>query len=126
MTKFYYNGKLIRTSANHIYTHAVIKGEKNGKYLVEGCRSTKEAAEQIITAKISSLNIKIKDCKNAVKALKAGESGYSYTFKNRTYFNKFTPDRTVEYYEERIEMINLNIEEVKNNWKVVELEAREK
>lgn len=124
--KFYYNGKLVRTSANHIYTHAVIKGEKNGKYLVEGCRANKEAAEQIITSRINWCKGNIKDAENAIKALENGESGYWYTFRGTRWFNKFTSRSTVEIYKESIEMNLRDIEQVKNNWKVVELEAREK
>lgn len=41
--KFYYNGKLIRTSENHHYTHAVFDG--NGKLV--GCRGSLALAQQL-------------------------------------------------------------------------------
>ena len=48
--KVYYNGKQVRTSKTHNYTHAVI--DLNGKAI--SCHSTKEAAEKQIRSKLSS------------------------------------------------------------------------
>lgn len=119
--KFYYNGELIRTSKNHVYTHAVIN-ITNGA--CQGCRSGKDKAEALISSEIARYEQNIKNCEAAIKALQAGKSGYYEKDGRRTWFNKFSPSSTVEGYLARIEW-NVNyINEIKATWKVVELEAR--
>ena len=102
--KFYYNGVLIRTSKTHNYTHAVI-GQKldDGKYALYGCRTSEEAAQSIITTEINRYKVSIENCKNAIKALNAGKSGYDDKFRGRHYYIKFGKGDTVESYEGYIE-----------------------
>lgn len=119
--KFYYNGNLVRTSKNHIYTHAVVN-TVSGKAI--GCRANKENAEAIISSEIAQYERGIKNCESAIKALQSGKSGYYSKDGRRSWFCKFDPDRTVSDYEEWIESRRNRIEEIKATWKVVELEAR--
>lgn len=119
--KYYYNGELVRTSKNHIYTHAVIDITNNS---LKGCRSSKDNAEAIISSEISHYEQKIRNYESALKALENGKSGYYAKEGRRTYYNRFDPARTAEEYRKWIEWNKEYISRVKNNWKVVELERR--
>lgn len=61
--KFYYKGKLIRTSKTHNYTHAVVREKENGEIGLWGCSSTYEGAVKALNqanrAYPSSANFKI-------------------------------------------------------------------
>ena len=119
--KFYYNDKLIRTSKNHIYTHAVIDITTGG---CKGCRADKANAEAIISAEVANYEKRISNYENAIKALQNGKSGYYAKDGRHTYYSRFDADSTVEKYTEWIEWNRNYINEVKTNWQVVELEAR--
>ena len=71
--KYYYNDRLIRTS-NHVYTHAVL--DENGKCVA--CRNGLEAAISARHAESSFDRSAIKDYEDAIKALKAGRTYYTY------------------------------------------------
>ena len=117
--KFYYNGKLVRTSKNHVYTHAVID-MSNGH--VEGCRANKEAAESIISSEISRVSNSIQNHESALKAIEQGKTMYRVKEGRRSYW---MPIRTTgEDFKHCIEWCENHIKEVERNWKVVELEAR--
>ena len=118
--KFYYNGQLIRTSKNHIYTHAVI--DESGR--CRGCRANRETAEAIISTEITHKEQSIQNCKNAIKAMESGKSGYIYKDGRKTWFTKFRSDATIEEFKRYIEMDLNRMAEIKATWKVVELEAR--
>lgn len=119
--KYYYNGQLIRTSKNHIYTHAVIDITDNG---CVGCRADEDKAEAIIRTEISATKRSIENCKSAIKALESGKDGYFVKEGRRTWFNRFTSTSTVERYSEAIERLNAYIDRINTTWRVVELEAR--
>ena len=120
--KFYYNGKLIRTSKCHIYTHAVID-TATGR--CEGCRADKKNAESIISSEISRHQKGIEDCKRCINAVNQGKKGVRFYERNGwSWFRKFEEDDTVEHFEKWIKSHDENIERIKQNWKVVELEAR--
>lgn len=119
--KFYYNGHLIRTSKNHIYTHAVIDITDCG---CVGCRTGEDKAEAIIRTEISVTERSIANCEAAIKALENGKSGYYAKDGRRTYFCKFTPSNTVEKYNRSIERLKGHIDRINKTWRVVELEAR--
>ena len=118
--KFYYNGHLIRTSKNHIYTHAVINTENNA---CMGCRASKENAEAVITSEIANIERHIANSESAIKALKNGKGGYYVKEGRRSWYCKFGKDNTVEWYTEGIKWRRERIDYIKSNWKVVELEA---
>lgn len=119
--KFYYNDKLIRTSKNHIYTHAVINID-TGK--CEGCRADKANAEAIISTKIAENEKYIRNEENAIKAMEAGKNGYYIKEGRHSWFCKFNANNSIERYKEAIEWLKQDIEYIKANWQVVELEAR--
>lgn len=120
--KFYYNGKLIRTSKNHTYTHAVIDMSDGS---LKGCRASKETAEALIRSEISQYEKWIAEKKKAIKAIENGKNYYITKERGRSY--KITidqPYQTIEWYTKGIEGNNKGIEHIKANWQVVELEAR--
>lgn len=123
--KFYYNGKLVRTSKNHIYTHAVID-QTTGD--LKGCRANKDTALSIISSEISRIEKQIKSCEIAIKALKAGKSYYVVRERGGSYPIRFKDchNPTVEGFTDYIEDYKKRIESIRENWKVVELEARVK
>lgn len=124
--KFYYNGVLVRTSKGHNYTHAVIGNLKaDGKYELWGCRSNREAAQQIIDSRISMIQNNIKNTQKIIEAIQNGESGWTEIWKGRRFFHKFTADDTVEKYQKYIAIEQERIQQAKS-LRVVELEAREK
>lgn len=118
--KFYYNGQLVRTSKNHEYTHAVID-TTDGKAV--GCRVGEDKAQAIISTEVSQTQRSINNCKNAIKAMEQGKSGYYYKDGRRTYYCKFGT-RTADDYRERIEWLESYIDRINATWKVVELEVR--
>lgn len=120
--KFYYNGKLIRTSKNHIYTHAVIN---NTTGALIGCRKSLELAEAIKTGEINRYYHAIAEQEAAIKALKAGKKGIWLKDGRHSWYKEFTDKHTVEYFEECIESLKRSIEYFSENWEIVELEARE-
>ena len=119
--KFYYNNVLVRTSKTHVYTHAVMT--KDGKLV--GCRTGKEAAEGIITSEINGAERELENLNRALKAMQNGEKKYLYKEARRSCYITFQQGRTVAYYEEAIEDMNKWIANVRENWMVVELEARD-
>lgn len=46
--KYYYKGKLVRTSKTHHYTHAIIRHEENGVFTCVGCSSSEQGAEKLM------------------------------------------------------------------------------
>lgn len=119
--KFYYEGKLVRTSKNHIYTHAVIDVTTGS---LKGCRANEDTAYSIITSHIKACELGIKNSEAAIKALEAGKSGYFIKEGRCSYFHKFGKENTKERYIKSIKWNEEEIERVQKNWKVVELEAR--
>ena len=119
--RFYYNGELVRTSKNHIYTHAVINTENNA---CMGCRANKENAEAIITSEIASNEKRIANSETAIKALENGKSGYYVKDGRHTWYCKFEKEDTVDRYTESIKWRRERIDYIEKNWKVVELEAK--
>lgn len=119
--KFYYNGKLVRTSKSHTYTHAVIDISTGG---CKGCRTSRDTAEAIITSEVAHYEKKVGNYENAIKAMESGKSGYYAKDGRHTYYTKFSADSTVEKYMEWIEWNRDYINSIKANWQVVELEAR--
>lgn len=119
--KFYYNNELVRTSKSHIYTHAVIDMATGG---CKGCRANRETAEAVISTEIAYFEKKIGNYENAIKAIQNGKDAYYAKDGRRTYYTKIPKDRTVEEYKEWIEWDRDYITYIKENWQVVELEAK--
>ena len=116
--KYYYNGKLIRTS-NHVYTHAVLTPD--GKVI--GCRNGLANAQRAKDAERGMANNDRRDAEAAIKALRAGRSFYFYHVGRMQYKHTFTAADTVEKYERIIrwaEAVNAEVD----TYIIVELEAR--
>lgn len=115
--KFYYNGKLIRTSKTHDYKFAA---------MIDGtclkCSATKEGAQAEITRLIRDRELNIEAEKNAIKAIERGET----MFKGRGgHWIKIDPEwHTVENLTKWIECNTQALYNIKANAEVVELEAR--
>lgn len=115
--KFYYEGKLIRTSKTHDYKYAALINEKCLK-----CSGTKQGAE----AEISRL---IREAENNIafyeSALQAYEKGSTMVRSRRGDWVKldtawYTPENLRDWKESEHKRLNF----IKENAKVVELEAR--
>ncbi len=118
--KFFYNDKLVRTSRNHVYTHAVL--DDQGR--CAGCRTSREAAEGIIRSALHQAQESIENSKRHMKAIEAGQKRYKYVEGRRTYYLPVEPGDTVERCQSWIEAKLERIDYIKSNWRVVELEAR--
>lgn len=116
--KFYYNGELVRTSKNHVYTHAVIT-ERGGCI---ACSSSKDKAEAVITTARNNQLRAISNMDAKIEAIKAGKKKYRCVEGRRTYYLPTDGD-TVEQCEEWKQSCIRQLEWI-NHYKVVELEAR--
>ena len=115
--KFYYNGKLMRTSKTHTYTHALLT--ETGT--LRSCHGSREAAEKELRALISQHETNIDDCKRAIKAI---EKGQTYYFAgHRQQYKCSLKGKTIEHYEEWIEKYKRIIAFFEKH-QIVELEAR--
>ena len=119
--KFYYNGELVRTSKNHIYTHAAIN-INTGTCL--GCSSTIQGAQKVINDRKSAAQEEIGNAKAAISALKSGKNGYYAKAGRHTYFHRFDENDTIEKYQGWIDHDTNRIEYIDANLRVVELEMR--
>ena len=125
--KFYYNGKLVRTSQTHTYTHAVLDLE-TGECI--GCRSSEQAAQQLAGERIRWRENEIENLQSAIKALKAGQTCYPFREGKHKGWTRFGPkvladrEAAIARREKRIEECRKEQAWFKENWKVVELEAR--
>ena len=119
--KFYYNDKLIRTSKNHEYTHAVIDANTG---VCKGCRTNYQACASIISSEINSEINSIKDDEEMLKAIRTGKNYYTVKFGRHTFREKIRPDHTVERITGWINGHKEKIEYINKNWKIVELERR--
>lgn len=121
--KFFYDGKLVRTSKTKVYTHAVINTETGG---LIGCSSSRELAQKKVDSEISYCNSRIAEDERALKALTSGASGYSYRFGRMKYFSVFGRDcsKNPEEWKQFIREHRERIDYIRRNWKVVELTAQ--
>ncbi|MBQ0074473.1 MAG: hypothetical protein KBT34_09790 [Prevotella sp.] len=119
--KYYYNGKLVRTSEKHIYTNAVID-KSNGKCM--GCRKNYELCVAYIESEISRYNGYIKFVNEAIHAINEGKSGYYYRFSGQKKYHVFKEGDTLEHYEDLMNMYRSNLDHIINNYEVVELESK--
>ena len=120
--KFYYGGKLVRTSENHEYHFGIYRLD-SGK--MRSCHSTKELAEKTLQSFINEpLSWIENNDKRAIQAIKNGKKKYWVKVGNRECLEPLGNMDTIEKWEKRIED-NKKIHEFrKNNFCVVELEAR--
>lgn len=122
--KFYYKEKLIRTSKTHEYKYAVIN-IKTGKCVT--CSAKREGCEAYIRTAINDYMIKVQNSRNLLAALERGADHFDSTFKGKTYRTKI--DKSYSFHtaaaaEENIQETLATIDHIKNNWLLVELEAK--
>ena len=119
--KFYFGDKLIRTSKDHIYTHAAININTGKCY---GCSSTLKGAQANIDRMLSGHRTGIENTKNAIAALARGQKGYWYKDGRRGWYHRFEKDDTLEAYDKWIKYHEDTIDWITKNLRVVELEER--
>ena len=115
--KFDYNGKQVRTSKTHTYTHGIL--DNHGK--VVSCHGSLEAAIKAHGALGSFHRGYIRDSEEAIKALEAGRA-YYFT-KDRMAYKVSLKGKTVEGYEKQIEHSKAMLEHYAS-YQIVELEAK--
>ena len=119
MKKFYYNGKLVRTSKTHDYKYAIAYTD-DSKIL--SCHGTYEAAQKEMNKRITEQQQTIYNLNNAKKALINGSKYYFVKFGRNEYRTEL-PYQTVEEFNEKIKTHEKMIEWYRNNRKIVELQA---
>lgn len=126
--KFYYNGKLVRTSKTHEYHFGILE-PKTGK--IVSCHGTYEAAQKEHRRPISEAETSIKRCRAAIAAIESGKKFFYWKWNNR-YLEKVKLTETdfkgrnraeVGTWEEYIDQYNQFIEAHRAR-QIVELEAR--
>lgn len=120
MAKFYYNGKLVRTSKNHMYTHAVINIDKG---TLIGCRACEKGAIDLKESYLSERRTGMRNAEAAIEAFKKGKTYYMAKVGRRDYPEKFHKEDTLESLQSWLNQCKESIEYIQKNWKVVELEV---
>lgn len=120
--KYYYKGQLIRTSKTHHYTHACLSISEDGKYICQGCSSTKAGAEKVKKEVLTRIENALYSYKARIEALKTGKTGY-YSRKHEWISFKSYTCGTIEDNERWLESDLLTLERVKK-WLIVEIEER--
>ena len=120
--KYYYNGKLIRTSKRE-YTHAIINKEDGGLY---GCRKNYDLAKKFKDGEINQCRKYIEECKQAICTLKNGKTKMRVRVNNNySFIYKLSgKELTLEYWEKKIEHLTKEMKELNEKMIIVELEAR--
>ncbi len=116
--KLYYDGKLIRTSKNHEYTHAVIDTE-TGSCL--GCGTSLENAQAILNQNINEYETEINNCDLGLKAISENKTYYYPIVKGKS--RKSDIILSAETYIRLMNEYESTLKRVKRH-KVVELECR--
>lgn len=115
-TEYYYNGKLIRTSKTHNYTHAVLRFSKDGeKFRVVACASSKELAERRMMTEMSNTKHNMKAMEERIRLMKMGRKVPKWYDDDLN-----TLDGCIKYVED----CKVAIENYYANARVVELEKK--
>ena len=117
--KYYYNGKLVRTS-EHEYTHAVF----NKKGQLVGCRPSYEKAMSMITSEVSKARTEIENIESAIKAVRNGKNTYELKYNRKTINVKLEGWMTMEKLVEHLEAMRRWEAEIPQWYSIVELERR--
>ena len=115
--KFYYEGKLIRTSKNHHYTNALINTD-TGKCIT--CSSTMEGCERELNRIINEKLNNIENAKKAILAIENGKKTYMATYGRDICTARVTEN--IEHYQKSIKYYQERIENIKVFYKIVDLE----
>jgi hypothetical protein len=117
--KFYYNGKLIRTSKTHIYKFALLNYAGN----CVTCSATYEGCLKEKNRRKSDNERRIENYGTMLKALKEGRQGYFVKDGRRGYYSRFTGKENAEQLAEWLEAL-IKGRSYYEEEKIVELEAR--
>lgn len=118
--KYYFDGKLIRTSKTHSYRFALLNGDK-----VITCSAEKERCVAELNRHIRNCEDSIETAAGAIKSLNSGKKGYWWKEGRSNGFTSFNSTHSVEKFERRIKMAEEDIKYIKENYRVVELECEE-
>lgn len=117
--KFYFGNKLIRTSKTHVYTHALL--DRGGKAIT--CSATREGCEKELARRIREIEQSMANHENALKAQADGKTQVEWVDGRRSFYitlDRLHLDSFADYIEAEKEMIRVR----KQDWKIVELEAK--
>ena len=118
--KFYYEGKLVRTSKTHHYTHALIDVE-TGKVVT--CSTSAVRCESEKKRYIRVAADLVENCHRAIKALYDGKKGFHGKDGKHEFYHAFTdePFDTIEGRTALLEEDRKYRDSIIDNWKVVPL-----
>lgn len=111
--KFYIDGKLVRTSKSHTYTHALMWGDS-----LLSCHGSYEQAAKALNRSIAQSNERIANAKAAIKAIDEGRTTYWYKYGREQWKAEISGSR--EEYEAYI----AGQKEGNTRLRIRELEAR--
>lgn len=118
--KFYYNGKLVRTSKTHEYHFGILNADGTK---VTSCHGTYEAAMKEMNRRPGEIRSRIAELETGIKAIQAGKSYYLTKICGRTYkvsIGKDTEEDYRHYIDQNRDALNRLAKR-----KIVELEARD-
>jgi hypothetical protein len=122
--KFYYKGKLLRTSKNHESTHAVVvEDEEAGKLALVGCRANRQNAESLLATELNAYRNYIASCREALRLLSEGKTKRWVTY-YRGHRGCWEKLESAEHYEKAQADAEGVLAYREKHWKVVELEQR--
>ena len=117
--KFYYKDKLVRTSKNQHYTHAVITESEKG-IGVWACASRRDLAEKAMQKEINWHSAQGDNLREHIKAIENGKKEYYCHGRYYKTSPKDDADALRRYLAEHEE----RIAEMRATFKIVELEER--
>ena len=118
--KFYYNGKLVRTSKTRDYKYAIIWPDGE----CTSCHGTLESAKKEYRRYIAEAEGCIEEAKQIIQAIRKGRTYFDYKVCRRWSRMKLIGEKaSEEYWEEFIASKNKRIEELEAR-RIVELEDR--
>ena len=118
--KFYYEDKLIRTSKNHVYTHALI--DQRGNAIT--CGASRKRCEKELLRKLHEVERNLMNLENALKARATGEKRVRWFVGCTSYYINLYELKNIDKFEEYIATDKEIIHIIMHEWKIIELEAR--
>lgn len=118
--KFYYNGKLVRTSKSHHYTHALISA--TGKAITCSAKGP-EACESFKQTRLNEMMENIVNAQTIIEAVKAGRPGVFLKNGRKEDYYKMSQLYTTDIakLEESIQNYRESFDWYCQNWQVVPL-----
>lgn len=114
--KFYYEGRLLRTSKNHHYTHALISEKGN----LIGCSTSYAGADKLRSPWLALYRDGAKTTESQIRALTTGKRFYSRYDGRTEYREALTAKDTLEYLHQELDRYHSEMQRVAS-WPIVEL-----